>query len=97
MLFTSLGRFRLVAFAEGVSAILLFLVAVPLKRIFEIPEPTLYMGWTHGGLFVLYMLLLIQVTIEKGWSFQKFALGTVASFVPFGTFYADARWFREKE
>jgi integral membrane protein len=97
MLFTSLGRFRLVAFAEGVSAVLLFLVAMPLKYIFKIPEPTLYIGSAHGGLFVLYMLLLIQVTIEKNWSFQKFVLGTVASFVPFGTFYADARWFREKE
>lgn len=97
MLFTSLGRFRLVAFAEGVSAILLFLVAVPLKYLLQIPEPTFYIGAAHGGLFVLYMLLLIQVTIEKGWSFQKFALGTVASFVPFGTFYADAQWFREKE
>jgi integral membrane protein len=51
-------------------------------------------GMAHGVLFILFVLLLIQVAIEKSWSLKKSALSLASSLVPFGTFYADARWFR---
>jgi integral membrane protein len=51
-------------------------------------------GMAHGLLFVLYVLLVIQVKIEYGWSFKKMALALLASVVPFGTFWADAKLFR---
>ncbi len=89
MIFSSLGRLRLVAFAEGVSLLLLIFVAMPLKYGMRIPEPNFYIGSAHGVLFVFYVLLLLQVTIEKGWTFWNFVWSFVASFVPFGTFYAD--------
>jgi integral membrane protein len=95
LLKSSLGRLRIIAFLEGISFLLLLGIAMPLKYMAGIPEGVQIIGMAHGVLFVLYVLLLIQVTIEKNWSWTKAALGFLASLVPFGTFYADAKWFKE--
>jgi integral membrane protein len=92
---TSLGRLRIIAFLEGVSLLILLGIAMPLKYMAGIPEVVSVVGMAHGVLFVLYVLLLVQVAIERSWSFKKVILSFFASFVPFGTFYADAKWFRE--
>lgn len=92
---SSLGRLRIVAILEGISFLVLLGIAMPLKYLAGIPEVVRIVGMAHGVLFVLYVVLLIQVTIEKSWSFKKFIFAFIASFIPFGTFYADAKWFRE--
>ena len=95
LLKSSLGRLRIVAILEGISFLILLGIAMPLKYIAGIPEVVRVVGMAHGVLFVLYVILLIQVAIEKSWSFKKSILAFIASFIPFGTFYADAKWFRE--
>jgi integral membrane protein len=95
LLKSSLGRLRIIAFLEGISFLLLLGIAMPLKYMAGIPEGVKVIGMAHGVLFVLYVLLLIQVTIEKNWSWKKATLGFLASLIPFGTFYADAKWFKE--
>ena len=95
LLKSSLGRLRIVAILEGISFLILLGIAMPLKYIAGIPEVVRVVGMAHGVLFVLYVVLLIQVAIEKNWSFKKSILAFIASFIPFGTFYADAKWFRE--
>ena len=94
LLKTSLGRLRIIAFAEGISFLVLLGIAMPLKYIAGIPEVVRVVGMAHGVLFVLYVVLLIQVAIERDWSWKKSILAFLASLVPFGTFYADAKWFR---
>ena len=91
---SALGRLRIIAFLEGISFLLLLGVAMPLKYFAGLPQAVRVVGMAHGVLFVLFVLLLIQVAIEKNWSFKKSALSFVSSLVPFGTFYADSRWFR---
>lgn len=95
LLKTSLGRLRIIAFAEGMSFLILLGIAMPLKYIAGIPEAVRVVGMAHGVLFVLYVVLLIQVAIERDWSWKKSILAFLASLVPFGTFYADAKWFRD--
>lgn len=95
LLKSPLGRLRIVAILEGISFLVLLGIAMPLKYLAGIPEPVRVVGMAHGVLFVLYVILLIQVAIEKSWSFKKSILAFIASFIPFGTFYADAKWFRE--
>ena len=95
LLKTSLGRLRIIAFAEGISFLVLLGIAMPLKYIAGIPEAVRVVGMAHGVLFVLYVVLLIQVAIERDWSWKKSILAFLASLVPFGTFYADAKWFRD--
>ncbi|WP_375418237.1 DUF3817 domain-containing protein [uncultured Hymenobacter sp.] len=94
LLQTALGRLRLVGFLEGVSFLVLLLIAMPLKYLAGQPAAVRMVGMAHGLLFVLYVFLLIQNTIEHGWSWRKAALGFVASLVPLGTFWADRRLFR---
>jgi len=97
-LLTGLGRLRLVAILEGVSFLVLLLIAMPLKYLAGQPEAVKHVGMAHGVLFVLYILLLIQQSIQRGWSMKKVLLGFIASLVPLGTFWADKKLFQvEKE
>ncbi|MGN7887309.1 DUF3817 domain-containing protein [Dyadobacter sp. 22481] len=91
---SALGRLRIIAFLEGISFLALLGIAMPLKYFAGLPQAVRIVGMAHGVLFVLFVLLLIQVAIEKSWPLKKSALSFASSLIPFGTFYADARWFR---
>ena len=93
---TQLGRLRVLAFAEGVSFLILLFVTMPLKYFFGYPEPNRVFGLVHGLLFVLYVLVMIQIKIEQQWSFRKMMLALVAAIIPFGTFWADRKLFQEE-
>lgn len=89
-----LGRFRIVAFTEGLSYLLLGITMV-LKYNYGMPEANYVVGMVHGVLFMAYVLLLLQVGIKYTWTLTRMFWGFVASLVPFGTFYADVKWFRQ--
>ncbi len=93
LLSTPLGRLRLVGILEGISYLVLLGVAVPLKYLAGVPSATRAVGSLHGGLFVLYCLLLIQNALQLRWPLGVVARSFVASLVPFGTFYAERRIF----
>ncbi|TAE39311.1 MAG: DUF3817 domain-containing protein [Runella slithyformis] len=91
---TQIGRLRILAFVEGVSFLIILFVTMPLKYYFNSPQPNKVFGMAHGLLFVLYLLAVVQIKIEQNWPIKKFALALVASIVPFGTFWADAKLFK---
>lgn len=93
---TPLDRFRFVAFIEGCSFLLIGFTMI-LKYKFDMPEPNYIVGMVHGVLFILYVIMLIQVSYIYKWSFLKLCLGFIASLVPFGTFYADKKLFRVQD
>lgn len=86
--------FRKVAFAEGISYLLLALT-MPLKYVFKIPEPNYVVGLAHGLLFVAYCLLLLNVWIKYDWRFRKAFLAFVVSLVPLGTFWAEKNLYHK--
>ena len=88
-----LGKFRIVAFLEGCSYLLLGITMI-LKYRFAMPGPNYVVGMAHGVLFILYVLLLIAVWRKYGWSFKRASLAFIASLVPFGTFIADKKIYR---
>ncbi len=94
---TAISRFRTIGMFEGISAIVLFFVAMPLKYFAGMPEAVKYVGWAHGILFILYLVALLQVTLVHRWSFLKVAAGVLASLIPFGPFVLDARLLKEEE
>jgi integral membrane protein len=94
LLKTQLGRLRVLAFAEGVSLLVILFITMPLKYYFDTPQPNKIFGMVHGLLFILYVFWVIQIKIEQDWSMKKTALALLASIIPFGTFWADARLFR---
>ena len=88
----SLSRFRLIAFLEGCS-FLLFAITMPIKYLLKYPTPNYIIGIMHGVLFILYVLLLIQVSILQKWAIKKIVLSFIASLIPFGTFYASKKLY----
>ena len=96
LLNTPLGRLRITAFLEGCSFLLLGFTMI-LKYKYNMPLPNYIVGMFHGILFILYVFLLIQVGIQKKWNVTTLLWGFLASLLPFGTFVADARIFRERD
>ena len=94
LLKTALGRLRIVAFMEGCSFLLLGLTMI-LKYKFSLPQPNYIVGLAHGILFILYIVLLLQVSFLNRWSIFKMFMAFIASLIPFGTFYADKVLFRK--
>ncbi len=94
MLSTRIGRFQITAFLEGVSFLLILVVTMPLKYLYDMPEPNQVIGMAHGILFVLYVFQSIALTIENKWSFKTLFILFVASILPFGTFYFVPRVLR---
>lgn len=91
----SLNALRLVALLEGISFLVLLGIAMPLKYYFDKPDAVKIVGMAHGVLFVLYTVNLLIVHLKFKWSFGRTLGAFIASFIPFGTFYADKKWFRD--
>ena len=61
-----LGRFRILAFMEGLSFLLILFITMPLKYLYEMPEPNLVVGMAHGVLFVVICSCSILLTAFTG-------------------------------
>jgi integral membrane protein len=97
LLTTPVGRLRVVAFAEGVSCLLLFFVAMPVKYVEALgndPTPVRYVGWVHGILFILFGVAGLQARAARGWPWSAAVWGFVAAVLPGGSFVYDARFLR---
>ena len=83
---------RLIAWMEGCS-FLLFGISMPLKYGFDIPQPNYVIGMAHGILFVLYNILILAYSSKKKWQKRQIIFLCFLSLIPFGTFYADYKYF----
>lgn len=88
---TKIGRFRAIAFLEGVSLILLVFIGMPAKYVWEQEILVKTIGPIHGALFIIYVIMGISLAIEERWKLTTTLLVVIASFIPFGTFYADKK------
>ncbi len=93
---TQIGRFRIIAFTEGVSFLLILFVTMPLKYVWDIPEPNKIIGMAHGLLFILYVMAVFQLKVNYIWPKRKMMLALLGSIIPFGTFYVTARLLPEE-
>ena len=94
---TPLGRLRLAGLLEGVSSVLLFGVAMPLKYGFNNKDPMYAIGLAHGLLFVAFVAAALHVAYLHRWSAGRLAWAAVASVVPAGTFAFDYTLRREQQ
>ncbi len=86
--------FKIIAFLEGISLILLLFFAMPMKYIYQQPIFVKTIGMAHGLLFIAYILLAIMLKIEEKWELKKFGVICIASIIPFGTFYIEKKYLR---
>ncbi len=88
---TNLKKFRLIAFIEGISFLVLLFIAMPIKYIMGEPIVVKYVGMAHGGLFLLFLFLLFVTARELKWNFGFITMAFIASLIPFGTFYLEKK------
>lgn len=91
----SLKLFKLISIAEGISAILLFGVAMPLKYIFHKPFLISSVGMAHGVLFIAFVLFAIAYQFKVRWKAIDFLIILVCSVVPLGTFYVEKKYLEK--
>lgn len=90
LLKTKVGRLRIIGFLEGVSLLVLLLIAVPLKYAFSYPDVSKIMGPVHGAIFLLFLFNALGVGVEQNWKFKTTTWKVIlACFIPLGTFYID--------
>jgi len=86
--------FRIVAFLEGVSYILLLFIAVPLKYWGGDDSYVKLLGMPHGLLFISYLILAFLIKDDEQWGNKDFGIIMLASILPFGTFYIDWKYLK---
>ncbi len=86
--------FRVIAFLEGVSYILLLFIATPIKYFAEDPSYVKMLGMPHGLLFIAYIILAMVIRAEQKWDNKKTFIVLIASIIPFGTFYVDKKYLK---
>ncbi len=93
---TKLSLLRKAGIAEGISFLVLLLIAMPLKYFFQQPMAVKIVGWAHGVLFVLFLVLAWLVKMDRGKSFKWLAMAFIAAIIPTGTFLFDRILKKEK-
>ena len=88
--------FRIIALLEGVSYILLLLVATPVKYLYNDPQYVKILGMPHGILFILYILFAVLLQSDLNWNNRTLWIVLLASVIPFGTFYVDKKFLRKQ-
>jgi len=94
-MFSLFNIFRMVAFLEGLSYILLLFIATPIKYLADDPQYVKLLGMPHGLLFMLYIILAFMLKQENTWFNSNFKMVLLASIIPFGTFYLDHKYLRK--
>jgi len=86
-----LKALRILSVVEGVSTLVLFGIAMPLKYMADMPRAVSVAGSLHGFLFVCLVLMfgaaVSRISMPKGMA----VLGIVAAVFPFGPFWFDSR------
>ena len=86
---TFLKRLRLLGTVEGISTLILFGIAMPLKYFAGMPMAVRIAGSIHGFLFVclavMFVLAVKKVPLASGLA----VAGIIAAVLPFGPFVFD--------
>src|SRR5688572_8400392 len=87
----SLRRLRILGKIEGVSTLVLFGIAMPLKYAADMPMAVTIVGSIHGFLFLalagMFVAGVTAIPISRSLAFA----GILAAVVPFGPFVLDAK------
>jgi len=81
--FIQLGRI------EGISSLVLFFIAMPMKYGLGMAWAVTGVGWLHGILFTVYVGALILVGVERKWRLTSMILLFIAAILPGGPLYLE--------
>lgn len=89
-----LKSFKIIALLEGISLLLLFFFAMPMKYLAGMPQFVQIIGMAHGVLFISYIIIAYMLKDEQQWPTKQFVIICLLSVVPFGTFYMERKYLR---
>lgn len=84
-----IDRLRRVGKIEGISFLVLMLIAMPMKYFADQPLAVTIVGWIHGVLFVWFCWVLAVARFRGGLSLGMAVLAFIASLLPCGPFLID--------
>lgn len=93
-MFSFINIFRITAFLEGVSYILLLFIATPVKYYLNDPQYVKILGMPHGLLFMGYIVLACMLKKDMQWTSKELVYIILAAIIPFGTFYVDRKYLK---
>lgn len=86
--------FRTLSLIEGLSLIVLLLIAMPLK--YQLGHDFVFpVGMTHGLLWMLFFVVALAVSHRQQWSVLRWLVALLCSVMPFGFIYLDRQLRRE--
>jgi len=88
--------FKIIAFLEGLSYLLLLFVAVPLKYFAENEKLVQALGMPHGILFIAYVIMAFLLKDQMKWDTKNLLIILACSLLPFGTFWVDRKYLNKK-
>lgn len=86
-----LKKLRLMGIVEGISTIVLFGIAMPLKYMADMPLAVTIVGSIHGILFIALVAMFVIGHKRIPLPTKLVAMGIAAAIVPFGPFVVDSR------
>ena len=89
------NTFRIIAFLEGVSYILLMSVGLYFKYQLGDPSYVKLLGMPHGILFVAYLVFALLLKENEKWNKTELFIVLICSILPFGTFYIDQKYLQK--
>ena len=87
----------MVAITEGISFLILLLIAMPLKYMFDIPQAVKIFGWVHGALFVTFIYFAFEVFTSFKKDFMWLCKAFLAAIIPFGAFLLNKELKMEEQ
>jgi integral membrane protein len=91
---TFLQMLRQLAIVEGISTLVLFGIAMPLKYFAGLPLAVTIVGSIHGFLFVALVMMLLLAVWKVPISVKLATAGIAAAVLPGGPFLLDRRLAR---
>jgi integral membrane protein len=85
----ALTRYRVVANIVGAVLIVLVVVGMPLKYIWDNPVIVETIGPAHGFLYMVFLLTAFDLGRRAHWPLSRMVLVMLAGTVPFVSFYAE--------
>ncbi|MFK7818555.1 MAG: DUF3817 domain-containing protein [Planctomycetaceae bacterium] len=86
-----LTNLRRMSIVEGMSTLVLFFIAMPLKYMANMPKAVSIVGSLHGFLFVALGIMLLMAIKRIPITYSAAMMGFLAAIIPFGPFIYD-RW-----
>jgi integral membrane protein len=92
----ALIRYRTIAYIVGIVLILLVVIGMPLKYIWDQPVVVQSIGPAHGFLYMIYLVAAFDLGRRAGWKPERMLMVMLAGTIPFLSFYAErvvvTRW-----